>query len=72
CGSVKTKRNGSFRGVQRYKCRDCGVQFVHNTSVSSETLWHEFAHEHATVPVLAKRHGINERTVRRKLDLYTL
>jgi hypothetical protein len=48
------------------------VQFVHDTSISPETLWREFAHEHATVPVLAQRHAISERTVRRRLDDHKL
>ena len=72
CGSPRTKRNGNFRGTQRYRCNGCGVQFVHDTRVSPATLWHAFAHEHATVPVLAKRYRIDERTVRRKLDEFEL
>lgn len=48
------------------------MQFVHDTSVSKETLWHEFADEHATVPVLTKRHKISKSTVHRRLDDYTL
>ena len=48
------------------------MQFVHQTGVSLKTLWNEFAHEHATIPVLAKRYKINEKTVRRKLDAYEL
>jgi hypothetical protein len=47
------------------------VQFVHNTSVSPETLWQAFAFEHATVPVLAKRFHLSEKTVRTRLDAYT-
>lgn len=45
---------------------------MHDTHVSPETLWHVFSHEHATIPVLAERYGINEKTVRRKLDAYEL
>jgi hypothetical protein len=44
------------------------MQFVHDTSVSSETLWRQFAFEHATVPVLARRHHISPSTVHRRLD----
>jgi hypothetical protein len=40
--------------------------------VSPETLWRSFAHEHATVSVLAARYHISEKTVRRKLDRYSL
>ena len=48
------------------------MQFVHDTRISGQTLWHEFAHEHAIIPVLAERYGISEKTVRRKLDAYEL
>ena len=40
--------------------------------MSLETLWHEFAHEHAIVPVLARRYRVSESTVRRRLDSYAL
>ena len=28
CGSEESRRNGSFEGVQRYLCRDCGRSFT--------------------------------------------
>jgi len=45
---------------------------VHDTSVSAATLWQEFAFEHATIPVLSKRHHISKSTVHRKLDRFEL
>lgn len=48
------------------------MQFVIDTSASSETLWHSFAHEHATVSVLEERYKLPERTIRRRLDAYEL
>jgi hypothetical protein len=48
------------------------VQFVHDTSVSPETLWDEFSNEHATVDVLATRHHLCEKTIRTRLDAYVL
>jgi hypothetical protein len=45
---------------------------VHNTSVGKEKLWHAFAFEHATVPVLAKRFHLSEKTIRTRLDAYEL
>lgn len=48
------------------------MQFVHDTSASAETLWNTFAFEHATVPVLARRFHLSEKTVRTRLDAYTL
>lgn len=46
------------------------MQFVHDTSVSGGVLWHEFAHEHATIDVLATRHHLCEKTIRTRLDAY--
>ncbi len=48
------------------------MQFVHDTSVSSETLWRDFALEHATVPVLVRRYHISPATVHRRLDAHAL
>lgn len=48
------------------------MQFVHDTAVSSETLWNAFAFEHATIPILAKRFHLSEKTVRVRLDAYVL
>lgn len=45
---------------------------MHDTSASPETLWNTFAFEHATVPVLAKRFHLSEKTVRTRLDAYVL
>lgn len=35
-------------------------------------MWNEFAHEHATVSTLVRRHAISESTVHRRLDAYVL
>jgi hypothetical protein len=48
------------------------VQFAHDTSATPETLWDEFASEHATIPVLAERYGVSERTIRRRLNAYEI
>lgn len=48
------------------------MQFVHDTSVSPETLWNEFSNEYATVSTLVRRHALSEKTVRTRLDAYQL
>ena len=69
---ARTKKNGTFRGTQRYRCRECGVQFVRDTSIAQETTWGEFSNEHATISVLARRQGVSERTIRRRLNAYEI
>lgn len=53
-------------------CRDCGTQFVLRKQVDLAKLWKEYAHEHATLPVLAERYGKSIKWVRTKLDEYEL
>ena len=28
CGSIKNKKNGKTKDVQRYKCKDCGREYL--------------------------------------------
>jgi transposase-like protein len=28
CGSEQYRKNGSYQGVQRYRCKDCGAYFT--------------------------------------------
>lgn len=72
CDSLTTKKNGHFRGKQRYRCTLCGVQFVHHTKPSPETLWSEHTEHHQTVEALSKRFHLSEKTVRTYLDAYAL
>ena len=37
----------------------------------SATLWREYTNDHATVPVLVRRYGLSEKTIRTKLHAYT-
>ena len=41
CGSTHTKKNGVRKGVQLYKCQDCGYQFRSGFQVSDDELWTE-------------------------------
>lgn len=38
CGSTHTKKNGVRKGVQLYKCQDCGYQFRSVFQVSDDEL----------------------------------
>ena len=46
------------------------MQFVLDTSVSTEVLWQEFVHEYAIIPVLAHRHHLSASTIQRRLHAY--
>ena len=45
---------------------------MHDTSVSPATLYRAFAYEHATIPALAKRFHLCEKTIRTRLDEHEL
>ena len=37
CGSEKTYKSGIIRGKQRYKCKDCGKNFLETDGRSKQT-----------------------------------
>lgn len=39
CGSSHTVKNGARKGVQLYKCQECGYQFRAGVVVSEKALW---------------------------------
>jgi len=57
CGSSHTVKNGVRKGVQLYKCLDCGYQFRGGTHVSEDDLWHAYQQEKQTIKELSDRFG---------------
>ena len=45
CGSTHTKKNGIRKGVQLYKCQDCGYQFCAGKKVCEYELWDAYQRE---------------------------
>lgn len=69
CGSRSTKKNGTFRGKQRFKCFDCGRQFIYRKSLDVDKLYNDYLFGKQTIRQLSIYYGISESTVRRKLSL---
>ena len=67
CGSTHTKKNGVRKGVQLYKCQDCGYQFRAGTGVSEQDLWNAYQQEKQTVKELSVRYGMSVATIKRRL-----
>ena len=67
CGSTHTKKNGVRKGVQLYKCQDCGYQFRAGTDVSEQDLWNAYQQEKQTVKELSVRYGMSVSTIKRRL-----
>lgn len=67
CGSTHTKKNGVRKGVQLYKCQDCGYQFRAGRDVSEQDLWNAYQQEKQTVKELSVRYGMSVSTIKRRL-----
>lgn len=70
------KKNGRFRGIQRYKCAVCSTQF--QTARKKDLLrirsklWFDFCFRYATVDTLKEKYRKSEKWVRNQLKLYEL
>lgn len=67
CGSTHTKKNGSRKGVQLYKCQECGYQFRAIAEVSEEDLWTAYLEGKQTIKELSECFKISVATVKRRL-----
>ena len=67
CGSLHTVKNGVRKGVQLYKCQDCGYQFRAGKRVCEDDLWDAYQQEKQTIKALSARFRIIVSTVKRRL-----
>lgn len=67
CGSSHTLKNGIRRGVQLFKCGDCGYQFRNSRLPPSKKIWELYLYNKQTVPELSEMFGVSESTIRRRL-----
>ena len=67
CGSSHTVKNGVRKGVQLYKCQECGYQFRAGTATSEDDLWNAYQQEKQTIKELSVRFGMSVATVKRRL-----
>lgn len=67
CGSSHTVKNGVRKGVQLYKCQECGYQFRAGNEVSDDDLWDAYQQEKQTIKELSERYGKSVATIKRRL-----
>ena len=67
CGSTHTKKNGVRKGVQLYKCQECGYQFRSRMEASDDDLWNAYQEEKQTIKELSVRFGLSVATIKRRL-----
>ena len=65
-----TKKNG----IQVYKCYACGKQFLVKKKLilDEEQLWIEYVKGKQTYAQLAEKHACSAKTIKRKLDSYSV
>ena len=67
CGSSHTVKNGIRKGVQLYKCQECGYQFRAVVEVGESDLWNAYQQEKQTIKELSERFGKSVATIKRRL-----
>ena len=65
CGSSRTVKNGTRKGVQLYRCKDCGSQFRAGSRVSESELWQAYLRDKQTMEGLSHRYKTSVSTVKR-------
>ena len=73
CGSQETKKYGHARGVQRYRCNDCGCQFNdgrRRKKVFVRQLWKDYVFHKQTIRELSETYKKDKRNIRALLRDY--
>lgn len=72
CGSSHTVKNGKRKGVQMYKCADCGYQFRNSSLPNDMHLWKLYQENKQTIKELSEHFGVSESTIKRRLRNVTI
>lgn len=65
------KKNGKWKGKQRYKCLDCNHVFENKRRIRrdlSKSLWYQYVNEKQTYNSLSRKFNLSRRTIQRKID----
>ncbi|WP_420801093.1 IS1/IS1595 family N-terminal zinc-binding domain-containing protein [Phocoenobacter atlanticus] len=41
CSSTNLKKNGKFKGKQKYKCNYCNCQFIYKNKPKIDQIWND-------------------------------
>jgi hypothetical protein len=72
CGSVHSVKNGIRKGIQTYKCGDCGYQFRNNSLPNDQDLWDLYQESKQTIAEMAAALGTSPSTIKRRLRNITI
>lgn len=67
CGAVKTKKNGTRKGVQLYKCLICQHPFRSGVPLSITKMWNAYPNGKQTISQLAEHNHLSTSSIKRRL-----
>lgn len=67
CKSTKTVKNGRHKGIQTFKCTECGYRFRNMSIPSDDKLWGLYQDGKQTVAELSELFHVSESTIKRRL-----
>lgn len=67
CGAVKTKKNGTRKGVQLYKCLICRHQFRSSVPLPATEMWNAYQNGKQTIRQLAEQTRLSTSSIKRRL-----
>ena len=70
CGSFLVEKYGRVRGVQRYRCQECGRTFQRKRDgkeKENKNLWNEYVFKSQILEDLSEIHSLSERQIQRRL-----
>ena len=68
CVKGFAKKNGLVKGVQLYKCGNCGKQFLGGNRIINENIWSDYVFGKQTYAQLSEKYSCSIKTVQRRLD----
>ena len=73
CSTRIVKIGTTSSGRQRYKCKNCNKTWVSkaHAQVLAKSIWNDLVFHNMNYSELSDKYKISERSIRRKLDLYT-
>ena len=66
-GAVKTKKNGTHKGVQLYKCLVCRHQFRSGFPSPATEMWNAYKNGKQTISQLAEHNHLSTSSIKRRL-----
>ncbi len=72
CSSTNLKKNGKFKGKQKYKCNSCNHQFIYKNKPKIDQIWSDYVYGKQTYKQLASKYSCSLKTIQRKLKSHQI